>query len=338
MHVGDALLSPVVGGTMWAATAGVTAYASKKINIELDKDKIPLMGVMGALVFAMQMVNFAIPGTGSSGHIVGGILLAVLLGRNAGFLTMISILSIQALFFADGGLLALGANIFNLGFFACFVAYPLIFKPIVKKGYSNRRIVVGAVIASMVALQLGAFSVVLETVISGKTLLSFGVFAALMQPIHLAIGAIEGLVTAMVLVFIYKAKPELMEGAVGVPKQKTSNKKLVAGLLICTVLIGGVGAWFASANPDGLEWSVARAAENSGVEIVEQADDALIKIQQETAILPDYALREGAGAQISENGQTSIAGIVGAGLTLAFAALIGFAIWLFKRKKAAGVQ
>jgi cobalt/nickel transport system permease protein len=337
MHIVDALISPAVGGTMWAATAGAAAYARKKINIDLDKEKIPLMGVMGALVFAMQMVNFAIPGTGSSGHIVGGIMLAALLGSNAGVLAMISILSIQALFFADGGLLALGANIINLGFFSCFVAYPLIFKPITKKGYSQRRIIVGAVISSIVALQLGAFGVVMETVLSGKTLLPLGLFAAIMQPIHLAIGAIEGLVTAVVLVFIFKAKPEIMEGAKLVPRKK-SSKKLIAVLIALTIAIAGMGVWFASANPDGLEWSLAKAEERAGVQIIEQADDALSQIQQESAILPDYALREGANADISDNAQTSIAGIVGAALTLALAAAIGLLLWLVKRKKARKVR
>lgn len=333
MHIVDALISPVVGGTMWAATAATAAYASKKINIDLDKEKIPLMGVMGALVFAMQMVNFAIPGTGSSGHIVGGILLAALLGSNAGFLAMISILSIQALFFADGGLLALGANIFNLGFIACFIAYPLIFRPIVKKGYSRRRIIIGAMLASIVALQLGAFGVVLQTVLSGKTLLSFGLFVTIMQPIHLAIGAIEGLVTAMVLVFIYKAKPEIMEGAAITPRKTGSNKKLIVGLIVVTLIIAGVGSWFASTNPDGLEWSIGKASAQSGTQIIEEADSALAQIQESTALLPGYALRQDAGTGISENAQTSIAGIAGAALTLGFAALIGFIIWLVKRKK-----
>jgi cobalt/nickel transport system permease protein len=114
---------------MWVATAGVAAYSIKKIKDDMDERKIPLMGVMGAFVFAAQMINFAIPATGSSGHLGGGLMLAILLGPYAGFLTMASILTIQALFFADGGLLALGCNIFNLGFFTCFVAYPLIYKP-----------------------------------------------------------------------------------------------------------------------------------------------------------------------------------------------------------------
>ncbi len=124
MHMADALISPAVGGTMMAAAACVGAYSIKRIKYDLDEKKIPLMGVMGAFVFAAQMINFAIPGTGSSGHIGGGILLAILLGPYAGFLAMASVLLIQALFFGDGGLLAYGCNLINLGFFTCFIAYP----------------------------------------------------------------------------------------------------------------------------------------------------------------------------------------------------------------------
>ncbi len=128
MHMADALLSPAVGGAMWAATGVTVAYSARKVRNELDESKIPLMGVAGAFVFAAQMLTFAIPGTGSSGHLGGALILAILLGPEAAFLVMASILAVQALFFADGGLLALGANIFNLGFFPAFIAYPLIYR------------------------------------------------------------------------------------------------------------------------------------------------------------------------------------------------------------------
>lgn len=110
MHMADALISPIVGGTMWAATAGVATYSIKRLQTNLEEEKIPLMGVMGAFVFAAQMINFTIPGTGSSGHLGGGMLLAAILGPYAGFIAMASILIIQALFFADGGLIALGCK------------------------------------------------------------------------------------------------------------------------------------------------------------------------------------------------------------------------------------
>ena len=102
MHMADALLSPAVGATFWAGTIGTVGYASKKLKEHLDDRKVPLMGVVGAFIFASQMINFTIPGTGSSGHIGGGMILAVLLGPHAALLVMASVLTVQALFFADG--------------------------------------------------------------------------------------------------------------------------------------------------------------------------------------------------------------------------------------------
>jgi len=168
MHMADALLSPVVGATMWTGSVAAIGYSSKKLKENIDNKTIPLMGVMGAFVFAAQMINFTIPGTGSSGHIGGGMILAVILGPYAAFLAMASILTVQALFFADGGLLALGCNIWNLGIYPCFLLYPLVYKPIAGEGKDARRIAVAAIISVVIALQLGAFSVVLETTIIWK--------------------------------------------------------------------------------------------------------------------------------------------------------------------------
>ena len=195
MHMADALLAPAVAATMYVAS-GTTA------------------GVTAALVFAGQMINYTIPGTGSSGHMCGGMLLSALLGPQAGFLSMIVILAIQCLFFADGGLMALGANIWNMAFYGCFVGYYLIWRPIIRsnwfgtgKGAMRARIIAASIIGCVVTLQLGAFSVVLETSLSGITELPFGAFVALMQPIHLAIGLVEGLITAAVLTFVFESRP-----------------------------------------------------------------------------------------------------------------------------------
>lgn len=133
MHMADALVSPVVGATMYTLSSIATAYSIHKIKKDDDfKKKIPTMGVMGAFVFATQMVNFTIPGTGSSGHLCGGLMLTSILGPYAGFLSMIGVLLIQCLFFADGGLLALGANIWNMAFYGCFIG-ALIWNLFVKK-------------------------------------------------------------------------------------------------------------------------------------------------------------------------------------------------------------
>lgn len=137
MHMADALLSPAVGGAMLVVSSGVLAYSIRDIRRDFQESRIPLMGVAGAFVFAAQMVNFAIPGTGSSGHIGGAVLLAALLGPSPAFLVMAGVLLIQALFFADGGLLAWGCNLFNLGFFGCYLAYPYLFRPLAGREMSR---------------------------------------------------------------------------------------------------------------------------------------------------------------------------------------------------------
>lgn len=344
MHMADALISPAVGVTMWAAAAGTAVYSIKRLEGEGEDSRVPLMGVMGAFVFAAQMINFTIPGTGSSGHLGGGLLLAVLLGPHAGFLSMACILLIQALFFADGGLLAFGCNVFNLGFYTCFVAYPFIYKRFVRQGCSVGKITAASLVSSVVGLQLGAFSVVLQTLLSGMTELPFGAFTLLMQPIHLAIGLVEGAVTACVVAFVWKARPELIER----PRTAEAaggkgHKRVLAVLAAAAVIIGGAFSWFASTNPDGLEWSLSRAAGTEEPEVSGGIYRTLSDIQNATAFLPDYDLKK---ADIEEeqntgedeerwpqvSGATSVAGIVGGALTLALAAATGLILSLIKKK------
>ena len=112
------------------------------------------MGVLGAFVFSAQMINFSIPGTGSSGHLGGGMLLAILLGPYAAFVVIASVIAVQAFFFADGGILALGCNVFNLGFFPCFVAYPLIYRSIAGTRSTQGRILAGSVLSAVIGLEM----------------------------------------------------------------------------------------------------------------------------------------------------------------------------------------
>lgn len=318
MHMADALISPTVGGVMTAASLGLGIFAIKKIKTDLPEEKIPLMGVLGAFIFAAQMINFTIIGTGSSGHLGGGLLLAILLGRYAGFLTIASVLIIQALFFADGGLLALGCNIFNLGFYPCFIVYPLIYQTLTEKKLNKKRIFIASILGVVVALQMGAFSVVLQTLFSGQTLLPFIPFLALMQPIHLAIGLVEGVVTALVVNFIYNTEPSIL---MTTRNFSTHNKyrTVLLSLVVFSILTASGFSLYASEYPDGLEWSITKV---SGVEEIEAADSiyaTLGKIQASTSFLPDYNFQEP-----TENGLgTSVAGLVGGLLTLTLAFSLG---------------
>ena len=338
MHMADALLSPAVGMTLWAGSVAVGGYASKKLKGRIDDRTIPLMGVLGAFIFAAQMINFTIPGTGSSGHLGGGMILAILLGPHAAFLVMASVLTVQALFFADGGLLALGCNIWNLGFYPCCVVYPLLYKPLIGESQNPGRITAVSIVSAVAALQLGAFSVVLETLLSGKSELPFGAFLLLMQPIHLAIGVIEGFVTAGIINYVRTARPEILESmAASRPLNGSiSLRKVMATFVVVTVITGGALSWFASTHPDGLEWSIEKVTGKGEFPEQEQRVNSVLKgIQEKTAFLSDYGFKTAGNEPKKEKAEpvwpdidagTSAAGVVGAAIVLGLILLIGVGI------------
>ena len=331
MHMADALVSPAVGGVMWAATAAASYYSVKSSTRSLVEQGAPLMGVLGAFVFAAQMINFAIPGTGSSGHLGGGMLLSVLLGSRAAFLCLASILAIQALLFADGGLLAYGCNVFNLAFFPCFIAYPLIYKPLIGENPSRFRLGWVVTLSAVFGLQLGAMGVVLQTVFSGISVLPFAAFLWFMLPIHLAIGLVEGAVTAAVLWFIQKEAPEMVS-AMASSNQNKNNKPtaVMVSLLIIALLGAGVFASFASDNPDGLEWSILKVAGTTELN-GESPVHAWFKVfQEKTALFPDYQAGEKEGGEKKEG--LSGSGLVGVVVTLIFTGLLGVGFRILSRR------
>ena len=343
----DALLAPAVAATMYVASGAAAGVSIHQLKKDDEPQKLPVMAVTAALVFAGQMINYTIPGTGSSGHMCGGMLLSALLGPQAGFLSMIVILAIQCLFFADGGLLALGANIWNMAFYGCFVGYYLIWRPIMRsrwfgtgRGAQRGRIAAASIIGCVVTLQLGAFSVVLETSLSGITELPFGAFVALMQPIHLAIGLVEGLITSAVLLFVFESRPELLQGVEQARGEgpRRSLKTVVIVLAAAALVVGGGLSLLASSNPDGLEWALFGNAEegyseNMGLDeedfgVSSKAADTAGAIQEKTSFLPDYAFSDSDSAA-----GTTVSGIVGSALVAVVAVLICFLAGFFRRKK-----
>ena len=348
MHMADALLAPAVAATMYVASGTTAGISIHKLKRDDEPQKLPTMAVTAALVFAGQMINYTIPGTGSSGHMCGGMLLSALLGPQAGFLSMIVILAIQCLFFADGGLMALGANIWNMAFYGCFVGYYLIWRPIIRsnwfgtgKGAMRARIIAASIIGCVVTLQLGAFSVVLETSLSGITELPFGAFVALMQPIHLAIGLIEGLITAAVLSFVFESRPELLRDVDAASEglaAKRSLKATIAILAVVALVVGGGLSLLASSNPDGLEWALfgnveEGYAENMGLDeddfgVSSKAADTAGSIQEATSFLPDYAF-----ADNDTPVGTTVSGVVGSAMVAGVAVVICLAGGFFRKKK-----
>ena len=291
MHVSDALISPPVAIFTGSIAVSLIAIASRKIKNNDRPDLVPLMGIMGAFVFAAQMINFTIPGTGSSGHLIGGVLLSAILGPWCAFITLSSILIVQCLIFGDGGLLALGCNVVNMAATSCLIAYPLVYRPIVGRKNSNGRILLGSILSSVLALELGALFVTCETEFSGITALPFSTFTKFMLPIHFVIGLIEGIVTASLLLFVAHNRPKMLFNQYLYNNTKDYKKKfnaVIITFLALTVIMAGGFSVLASQNPDGLEWSVDKVA---GLENFQSE-------MPSTVIIPEY--------------DSSFAGILGA--------------------------
>ncbi len=309
MHMSDALLSPAVAAVTGAMAVALVAVAIKQTEAESRqrslsrrRSQLPLMGVMGAFVFAAQMINFSIPGTGSSGHIVGGVLLAAILGPWAAFLTLTAVLIIQCLVFADGGFLALGCNIINMAAMTTLVAYPMFFRFIMRPHASTSRLATASIITAIMGLFFGAVAVTIETSLSGVTALPMRQFLVYMVAIHLAVGLGEGIATAVVLAVVRRERPDMIEGFMSPDDnvQYHGVGRVIAIFAMAALIVGASFSWVASSSPDGLEWSIERV---SGGEELENPDTPYHKAAEQmlsqTALMPDY--------------NTSLAGILGSG-------------------------
>lgn len=321
MHMADALLSTPVALTGAGIAAVLLGVAGYQIKRNPEKVNPAMMGVMGAFVFAAQMVNFSIPGTGSSGHIVGGVLLASLLGPWAGFLTLASVLVIQCLVFADGGLMALGCNIINMGAMSALVAYPLMFRPLLRFPAKPWKIMAVSSLACVAGLEFGALCVVGETELSGITALPAAGFLWLMLPIHLAIGFCEGIATGLVLCFVQKARPAMLTREEGA-NDYVSTKKMLWAFAIFAAIVGTVLAAVASSDPDGLEWSIQSITGSTELPTSNAMAAGAQTMQNATSIMPDY--------------DNSLSGIAGAVIVLGL--LWGLTSLLTLRKKTVKVH
>lgn len=331
MHMADALLSPVVGGAFWVVSGALIGYSAKKIAQEGDHSRTPLMGVMGAFIFAAQMINFAIPGTGSSGHLGGGLLLSILLGPYRAFITLASVLVVQCMFFADGGILALGCNIFNLAFFPAFITYPLLYKKIAGESLLQTRILGGSIAAAVTGLLAGASSVIFQTVISGVSGLPFHTFLMFMLPIHTGIGIVEGLVTFGVVSFIVKTSPGMLKTSLDVKP----DKKVLIIFVVVSVITAGILSLFASSYPDGLEWSIEKSSSSVTFtgKFSQLVHGTLLAVQEKIAFLPDYSFKPGAlHGDTKKLSATSVAGITGCLIFLVVAIVAAFIVRLKTQK------
>lgn len=297
LHIPDGFLSLVIALLFWAVTIVTVGVAISKTNRSLGEKQVPLMGIMAAFIFAAQMLNFPVAG-GTSGHFLGGALAAMVLGPWAGILVMTAVISVQALLFQDGGLLVMGANIFNMGLLTAAIGYGL-YRAVAGRSRGTRLFAAGA--AAWLAVLAAALLTSLQLWLSGTSRLEIVVPA--MLGVHVLIGIGEALITVAALAFIEQTRPDLLEEKA--VAAKGGSGWVYAGVLIS--LLAVLLSPLASASPDGLE----RVAEDIG--FLGLGQDAPYQI------LPDYTIPFLGETALS----TVVAGVVGALVVLGLMVVLG---------------
>jgi len=283
MHIPDGFLTVPVALVGWIVMSVVVGIALRQTRHQLGERQIPLMGILAAFIFAAQMINFPVMG-GTSGHLIGGALIGILLGPWAAVLVMTTVVAVQAVLFQDGGLLALGFNTINMGILAPFVGHTVYSRlcKVLKKELA------AAAIAAWLTVIIAAAATALELAISGTSPLDVALPA--MLGIHALIGVGEALITVSALAFIRQTRPDLLRTAVPIAK---GSGWITVGLVIALII--AFASPLADSDPDGLE----RVAEDKA--FLDQAEDAPYEI------LPDYTV-----PFISDEALTTIAaGIIG---------------------------
>jgi len=311
MHIPDGFLSTLVSLILWGISVLAVAYALRRVGRDLGERQVPLMGVLAATIFAGQMLNFSVTG-GTSGHLLGAAIATILLGPWAAVIILTSVVSIQALVFQDGGLLALGANIFNMavvGVAVSYFVYTSLRKLLGNKPWS---IFVSGAAAAWLSIFIAALAAALELALSGTSPANIAVPA--MGGIHALIGIGEGLITVGALAFLYSARRDLLmqSNDQAVPKGGAAVWVFGLGIALSLVILSPL----ASSHPDGLEW----IAEQKG--FLDTAQAPLYRL------IPDYVFPGISNEALA----TIVAGILGA--LMVFGVAFGVA-WLRKNQKTA---
>jgi cobalt/nickel transport system permease protein len=268
LHIPDGFLSFFVSAVCWAISAIILSVAISRTNKSLGEKQVPLMGVMAAFIFAAQMINFPVAG-GTSGHLLGGALAAIVLGPWAAMVVMTAVIAVQSLLFQDGGLLVMGANILNMGLLTSVIGYGL-YRAVLGRPRRIKLTVAG--FAAWLSVVGGALATALQLWLSGTSNLQTVTLA--MLGVHALIGIGEALITVAALTFILQTHPGLIgEGSAAA---RGGRGWVLAGVVISLIVI--MLSPFASANPDGLE----RVATDLG--FINRGQSAGYNI------LPDYTL------------------------------------------------
>ncbi|MGW0120984.1 energy-coupling factor ABC transporter permease [Streptomyces sp. NPDC003327] len=343
MHVPDGFINAPVSAAAGVVAAGAVAVALRGARRELDERAAPLAGLVAAFVFAVQMLNFPVA-AGTSGHLLGGALAAILVGPWTGVLCIAVVLLMQGVLFADGGLTALGVNITVMGVVTVVVAYALFRGLVLVLPRTRRSLTAASFVAALVSVPASAAAFTLLYAIGGTTDVPVGKVLTAMLGVHVLIGVGEAVITMLTVGAVVAVRPDLVYGARGLTAPlklrvdgelvdaapaaapatapaTRSPKKLWLGGLVTALVLAGFVSFYASASPDGLE----KVAADQGI------DRHVEEHAAAGSPLADYGVEGVETARLSGG----LAGVIGVGATLA----VGTgAFWAVRRRKTAAAE
>ncbi|QIP70891.1 energy-coupling factor ABC transporter permease [Streptomyces sp. VN1] len=339
MHVPDGFINAPTSAVTGVVAAGAVAVSLRGARRELDERTAPLAGLVAAFIFAVQMLNFPVA-AGTSGHLLGGALAAILVGPYTGVLCVSVVLLMQGILFADGGLTALGVNITDMAIVTTVVAYAL-FRGLVKVLPRTRRsVTVASFVAALVSVPAAALAFTFLYWIGGTTDVAIGKVATAMIGVHVLIGIGEAAITALTVGAVVAVRPDLVHGARGLgqrlklrvngelvdapsdtgpapaPVASRSHRKVWITGLVASLVLAGFVSFYASADPDGLE----KVASDKGID--EKAEEHA----NADSPLADYGVEDIADARVSGG----LAGVIGVGVTVVAGSAV---FWAVRRRR-----
>ncbi|MEU1010242.1 energy-coupling factor ABC transporter permease [Streptomyces sp. NPDC005890] len=336
MHVPDGFIDAPTSAVTGVVAAGALAVSLRGARRELDERTAPLAGLVAAFIFAVQMLNFPVA-AGTSGHLLGGALAAILVGPCTAVLCVSVVLLMQGVLFADGGLTALGVNITDMAIVTTVVSYAVFRGLLAVLPRKRRTVTVASFVAALVSVPAAAVAFTLIYAVGGTTDVSIGKVATAMIGVHVLIGIGEAVITALTVGAVIAVRPDLVHGARGLQQRlrlrvngelvdapaptapvaaRTSRRTLWVTGLVTSLVLAGFVSFYASANPDGLE----KVAHDKGI------DKKAEKHATADSPLADYGVRDIADARLSGG----LAGVIGVGVTIVAGSAV---FWALRRRR-----
>lgn len=341
MHVPDGFIDAPTSAVTGVVAAGALAVSLRGARRELDERTAPLAGLVAAFIFAVQMLNFPVA-AGTSGHLLGGALAAILVGPYTAVLCVSVVLLMQGVLFADGGLTALGVNITDMAIVTTVVSYAVFRGLLAVLPRKRRSVTVASFVAALVSVPAAAVAFTLLYAIGGTTDVSIGKVATAMIGVHVLIGVGEAFITALTVGAVVAVRPDLVYGARGLRQRlqlrvngalvdapaptapvaaRTSRRTLWVTGLVTSLVLAGFVSFYASANPDGLE----KVAHDQGI------DKKAKEHATADSPLADYGVKDVSDARLSGG----LAGVIGVGVTVVAGSAV---FWALRRRRADDVS